>query len=241
MAFRPGIVTALPREVAVARLRAQVAALEPAGGDPVYQAPEALAPLLPSGGLKAGAAYCLTSSALLLSLLAGPSHDGLWCGLVGLPDVGAEAAQLAGVALGRLALVPDPGTHWLSVVATLADALPVVGIRPPAAVSPADASRLAARLRDHESVLLVLGPWPGSEATLSLGEPTWAGLGEGWGRLTSRTVSVAVTSKRYPSPKKARVLLPGTDGRLVAATPAEPAIADLPEETATQPWLRMVA
>jgi hypothetical protein len=200
--------------VVVARLRAQVAALENRRAEQIYPAPEALASLLPEGGLKPGAAYSVaTSGALLLAMLASASGEGLWCGLVGLPNVGVEAAKLAGVTLDRLALVPDPGAKWLSAVSVLSSAVPVVAVRPSGPVRPGDAARLATRMRDNESVLLVVGSWPGAEATISVTDSMWAGLGQGWGHLTEHEVTVQVASKRYPRPRRVQMLLPGADGR----------------------------
>ena len=207
-------VASLPRHDVLARLRAQVDALEGRTRTRVVPAPPALGAVLPDGGLRPGGAYCVSPGALLLALLAEPSRAGLWCGAVGLPELGAEAAALAGVALDRFALVPNPGSRWLSVVAALSAALPVLAVRPSGPVAQADASRLAARLRDHEAVLLVAGPWPGAEAAISVAEPRWSGLGDGWGCLTGREVDVQVVSKRQPRPRRVRVALPGTDGRL---------------------------
>ena len=218
-------VASLPRQDVVARLRAQVDALEGRARTRVCPAHPALAAVLPDGGLRPGAAYRVSGAgrreesagALLAALLAEPSRAGMWCGVVGLPEFGAEAAGLAGVALDRLALVPAPGSRWLSVVAALAVALPVVAVRPSGPVRPADASRVAARLREHEAVLLVAGEWPGAEAAISLDEPRWAGVGAGWGCLAGREATVRVASKRYPRGRDVRVLLPGVDGRLAAA------------------------
>ena len=109
--------------------------------------PEPLARLLPDGGLRPGAAYSVTGGALLLALLAEPSAAGSWCGVVGIPELGAEAARSAGVSLDRLALVPHPGERWLSVVAALSEVLPLVAVRPGSRVRESDAARLAARLR----------------------------------------------------------------------------------------------
>jgi len=194
-----------------------VDALEGQGRRRVYPVPGVLAPLLPDEGLRAGAAYGVPAGASLLALLAGPSRDGAWCGVVGMPELGAEAAALAGVALGRLVLVPQPGSRWLAVTAALADVVPVVAVRPSGAVTRADAAKLAGRMRDKEAVLLVDGAWPGTEASMLLDEPRWSGVGDGWGYLAGREVTVRVSSKRYARERSARVVLPGPDGTLGAA------------------------
>lgn len=178
----------------------------------------ALARLLPEPGLKPGAAYCLDGAgSLLAALLAEPSKDGSWCGLVGMPEFGAEAAAAAGVNLDRLVLVPQPAEQWLAVTAALAEAVPVIAVRPQGRVSERDAGRLASRLRDRGGVLLVHGDWPRAEARLVVDEVRWAGLGAGHGHLDRREVSLRVSSRRFPSGRRARLLLPAPDGRLGAA------------------------
>ncbi len=196
------------------RLRAQVASREVRLRPSLYPAPAELAGLL-DGGLKPGAAYSLDSSGALLSaLLAGPSADGHWCGVVGVPEFGAEAAGHAGVVLDRLALVPDPANQWLAVTAALVEAVPVVAVRPCGRVREADASRLASRLRDRGSVLLVDGAWPRAEARLALGDALWSGVGAGHGYLNGREVTVTVSSRRLPAARSVRLVLPSPDGRL---------------------------
>ncbi len=195
------------------RLRAQIETMEGRKAEPVYPVPDLLAPLLPDGGLKPGSAYCLASAgALLLSLLAPSSREGLWCGLVGLPELGAEAAGLAGVSLDRLVLIPHPGEHWLPAVSVLSSAVPIVVVRPASRIGAAAAARLASRMRGNGSVLVAIGDWPGAEATIQVEDPDWRGLGQGWGRLCERQATVTVASKRHASPRRVRVLLPGTDG-----------------------------
>lgn len=171
--------------------------------------PEALARLLPGGGLAPGSVYSLASGGwLLLALLADPSRAGLWCGVVGVPELGAEAAVQSGVDLTRLALVPDPGGRWFSATAALAEVMALVAVRPASRVGDADAARLAAKLRDSKTVLLTIGPWPRAEAVISATQPRWSGLGEGHGYLRSREVLVTVTSKRTPLPRRARMEMP---------------------------------
>ena len=110
----------LPRTELLARLRAQVAVKEARIRQTPFPVHPDLAALLPDGGLKPGSAYSLTGAgALLLALLAEPSREGYWCGVVGMPDFGAEAAAHAGVDLDRLALVPDPAEQWLATTAAL--------------------------------------------------------------------------------------------------------------------------
>jgi len=165
--------------------------------------------LLPGGALRPGAVYAVDSSiSLLLALLAGPSVAGSWCGIIGLPDLGPEAATSLGIDLARLVLVPAPGDHWLTVTAALADVLPVVAVRPPRRVSETEASRLGARLRQRGCTLLVAGEWPQAEARLSLRTNTWSGLGFGHGHLTGRDVLVAA-SARSGFPRTARMSLAG--------------------------------
>jgi hypothetical protein len=180
----------------------------------------ALAPLLPGGGLKQGAAYSVERSAtLLMALLAGPSQAGAWCGVVGVPEFGVEAAQGFGIDLERLVLVPHPGEEWLTVTAAIADVLGVVVTRPPKRASDAAVSRLTARLRQRGATLIVLGSWPQSEAMLSISESEWSGIGSGHGHLSARQVTVTVTSRVSGRPRSARLWLPDAERRVRAVEP----------------------
>jgi hypothetical protein len=176
----------------------------------------AVSDLLPGGALRGGAAYSVRgSTALAMAMMAGPSADGAWCGVVGLPTFGAEAAREHGIDLERLVLVPDPERDWLGVVAALVDALTVVVVRPPEEVTPGEASRLAARLRSRGAVLIAVGSWPGSEARLEVQRNSWAGLGRGDGHLRARQATVAVTGRGTAvRPRQHRLWLPAPDGSI---------------------------
>ncbi|WP_256977712.1 hypothetical protein [Microbacterium sp. Yaish 1] len=204
----------------VQRLRAQMERMQGRRLDaPVLPTHPALAGLLPGRGLRPGAAYSLgSSSSLLFALLAQPSQTGSWCGVVGMPGFGAEAAEHAGVDLSRVVLIPDPGARWLAVTATIADVLPVVAVRPPERAKDSDIAKLAGRLRDRGTVLLVQGPWPQTEAMLDVTDPRWSGLGDGDGYLSDRELTVTVSSRRFPVPRSARMLLPAPDGAISAAS-----------------------
>lgn len=147
-------------------------------------------------GLKGGAAYSLnTPLSVAMALMAGASSEGQWCGVVGVPGFGAEAAAGFGVDLERLVLVPDPGPDWPAALGGLVDVLPLVLVKPPQAPRPSDASRLAARLRERAAVLLVLGPWPQSDGMLRVREARWEGLGQGHGRLESHRVRLELDQR----------------------------------------------
>jgi len=150
-----------------------------------------------------------------MAMMAGPSAGGAWCGVVGLPTFGAEAAREHGIDLERLVLVPGPERDWLGVVAALVDALTVVVVRPPGEVTPGEASRLAARLRSRGAVLIAVGSWPGSEARLEVQRNSWAGLGRGDGHLRARQATVAVTGRGTAvRPRQHRLWLPAPDGSI---------------------------
>ncbi|MFG1813160.1 hypothetical protein ACGFIF_05270 [Kribbella sp. NPDC049174] len=189
-------------------------ALDTASVDRVLPTLPAVSELLAGPGLRGGSAYSVRgSSALVMAMMAGPSAEGAWCGVVGLPSFGAEAARGLGVDLDRLVLVPDPEHDWLNVVAALVDALTVVVVRPPGEVTPGEASRLAARLRTRGAVLIAVGSWPGSEARLEVESNTWTGLGSGEGMLAARQATVVVTGRRAAvRQRKHQLWLPGPDG-----------------------------
>jgi len=204
----------------------------------------ALGELLPGGALAAGGVYAVdNSTTLALGLLQGPSAAGSWCAIVGVPDLGVEAAAGLGLDLERLVLVPHPGEQWLAVVSALIDVVSVVLVKPPTAaqarvrLGDAAASRLASRLRQREAVLVSLGEgsagngtagngtsgngsatsWPRTDARLTVTASTWAGIGAGFGHLTARQVTVSSASRAWAGRAKSRRLwLPGPDQRLQA-------------------------
>ena len=200
----------------------------------------AFAELLPGGALAAGGVYAVdNSTTLALGLLQGPSAAGSWCAVVGVPDLGIEAAAGLGLDLERLVLVPHPGEQWLSVVSALVDVVSVVLVKPPtregrARLGDAAASKLASRLRQREAVLVSLGEWPRTDARLTVSASTWAGIGAGFGHLTARQVTVSSESRSWAGRSKSRRLwLPGPDQRLEAVVARDDAGA--------RPALRSVA
>lgn len=178
----------------------------------------ALVDLVPGGALATGGAYSVIgSTTLALSLLHGPSAAGAWCAIVGMPDLGVEAALELGLDLERLVLVPHPGEQWLSVVSALVDVVSILLVRPPTRddkvrITDGAASKLASRLRQREAVLVSIGDWPRSTARLAITGSNWVGLGAGFGHLVGRQATVSSTATAWQGRAKSRRLwLPGPD------------------------------
>lgn len=175
-----------------------------AGADQVFPLLDELRTVSPWPGLRRGATVAVDtarrpgsavtgaagSTSLCLALLVEAVRAGSWCAVVGVPELGAAAAAEGGIELSRLALVPDAGTEWVTVLAALLDGLDIVVFRPPGPVPAPLARRLAARARQRGSVLVSYGPWAGAEFTLRVTAQRWHGLGEGRGRLRGRELTV---------------------------------------------------
>ncbi|MFV0532721.1 MAG: hypothetical protein ACK5MR_03590 [Cumulibacter sp.] len=173
---------------------------------------DGLAPLL-GPGLRRGASYLVEgSTSLCLALAAGVSQGGSWCAAVGMPQLGLQAAAGLGVNLERFAVVPDPGSHWLEVTATLADAVDLILLTPPTRATDSDVRRLAARLRQRSCTLVVhANTWSGIEARLTVTDSQWQGAsGDGRGYLNARHARVTVSGKGAPASE--RLWLPAPDG-----------------------------
>ena len=156
-----------------------------------------LAPLLPGGALKSGATYAVRGSwQLALAFLSEASQGGAWCGVLGCPAFGAEAAATLGVALDRCVLIPHPGKHALSLAGTLSETLGVVVAHFGSNVTPAHSERLSARLREHGSALVVVGDWARCESRLTVVHSRWSGLGAGYGALDGREFTVQSEDRR---------------------------------------------
>jgi len=152
---------------------------------------DALAPLLPLGGLQRGTVLAVRgSTSLLLALVARPSRAGAWTVAVGFPAVGLLAAADAGADLDRVVLVPRPGPDAALAIAALVDGLDVVVVGPDAALADADRRRLAARARERGALLVAAGAWPGAHVALTVTGGAWSGADRGAGWLRRRTLVV---------------------------------------------------
>lgn len=203
----------------VLRLRREIGRMQRRrSDDPVLPLDPALSDLLPGQGLQTGVVYSVSPSpSLLFALMSAVSRRGSWCAAVGMPTLGLEAASASGVDLSRLILVPSPGERWLAVVSALAEVVPLIAMNPASRVRDADAARLSARLRDRGCTLLTTSPWPQGEGLITLHDPQWEGIGEGWGLLSDRTVTVTAQTRHTPRPQSLRLRLPGSLGGVESA------------------------
>jgi hypothetical protein len=191
--------------------------------------------LFPDGSLRRGSTIVVTGLAaagssagnagggisVALALLAAASSAGCWCALVGLPGLGAVAADDIGIDLARLAVVPRPNAAWAEVTAALIDGVDLVVLCPPFPPRPAMARRLVARTRERRSVLVVAGRsgWPEHpDVHLSVRDMRWDGVGAGEGYLSRRRMTVTATGRRSSArPRHHHLWLPSTTGAVADA------------------------
>ena len=210
-----------------------------AGALPVLPALTGLLPAgLPRGSVIATGAWGL----LCLALAAAASGAGAWCAVAGLPALGVAAAAGAGLDPDRLLLVPDPGSRWPHVVATLLDGCDLVVLRPPSRPSAALRRKLESVARRYGGVLVIAGDWDGAHRRLTVTSQEWAGIGSGHGRLRARRAQVVVDGRGAAGRPRARWLwLPGPDGSVapvVSSTVASSGIGRSPGAPAEAPLWR---
>ena len=174
--------------------------------------------LLPGEGLRRGSTVATSGEAgvsLALALVAEATAAGSWVVAVGLPHLGLAAAGEMGVALDRLALVPEvPRDLWPTVVAALVDAVDLV-LLGPNRVRPTDVRRVLARARERGVVLVPVGDWWPEPVDLTLAGSTsrWHGVGVGHGHLQARRVRVDAAGRRDAARRRATELwLPAEGG-----------------------------
>jgi len=193
----------------------------------------ALAGLLPGGGLARGSVLAVEQPGLLcLALLAEASAAGSWCGVAGVPSLGVVAAAGMGAEPTRLMLVPEPGPNWPQVVASMLEACEVVVVQPPEPPSGQVRRRLEGTLRRGGGVLIAAGEWDGAPVRLRVTRRSWAGIGDGYGRLRGCRAEVVAEGRGAAArPRRQWLWLPGPDGTVTvdetaaAARPAAPAWA----------------
>ncbi len=213
--------------------------------------------LFPGGALQRGWVIATGgdgATSLALAVAAGPSAAGSWTAVVGEEGLGLAAAAETGMVLERLLVVAAPEPRGAAeAVAALVGSVDIVLLGSEIRLGAADHRRLAARLRERGSVLIRLGGdssqgtevWTGgarsssgrasdphgADVCLRVVSSRWSGLGDGWGLLRSRHVSVQVQGRgAIGRPRSVDLLLPGPDGLpvLLEPTAEDPAVQPAP-------------
>lgn len=185
----------------------------------ILPVPETLAELFPEGGLVRGRTIVCdgpAATSLALSLVAPSVAAGSWLAMVDLPTVGLDAALELGVPLERVVAVhagdgPERAHRWPDVIAAAADGFDVLLARVPPDVSPSVARTVVSRIRQREAVLVLLGE-PETlpiDGVLRTATAEWRGLGDGYGHLSQRRLTVQSSGRRIPGRRSCRVALPG--------------------------------
>lgn len=175
-------------------------------------------------------------TSLGLSLCARATSSGLWMGCLNIPSIGWAAAEAVGVDLCRVVSVDVPAADVVDAVAAMVDVFDLVMCDGLGGVSHSQLTKLSARVRERGCVLLVLDGqvrddrrsvfnggsagghgWPDGyvradeafgivDVVLEVQQVLWSGLGDGRGRLRSRSVDVVAHGRRgLASPRFARV------------------------------------
>ncbi len=181
-----------------------------------------LADLLPEGRIRAGSVVAVRGStgatSLALLTVARSAMQGSWVAVVGIADLGIEAASELGLPLERVVLISRPTSRWVEAVAVLLRGVDVVVLSPPGRCSARDARRMAAIARERGSLLVVTRgagydddwSWPvPADVTLEALSSRWGGLDEGHGTLCSREIAVRVFGRRAHSLERRGVVTCG--------------------------------
>ncbi|WP_419993725.1 hypothetical protein [Streptomyces boninensis] len=203
-----------------------------------YPVTSGLESLLPGGRLRPGSAVSVGRDLPLLLALAAPAaaEAGAWA-VIGLPQLGVLAAESMGLDVGTGLWVDKPGPRWPDVVATLAEAVPVLLLGPLGPAPDRLARRLAAVLRRTGTVLLTTGPWEGAGLRMAVTASRWEGVGAGHGLLRARRVQVTATGRGAAggAPRTAQLWLPGPDGRAGPADDGADPLTAPAEQPGTAP------
>jgi hypothetical protein len=167
--------------------------------------------MFPEGGLVRGRTVLCggdAAVALALRIVSQPTQAGSWLGVVGVHNIGVQAASEQGVALQRVVFV-QPATsraEWVSTIAAAADGFDVLMLEVPHGITVADARRVQTRIQSRRNALVLIGATQ-KLALQSVFQPDvamdttttqWNGIERGSGYVQSREVCVTVSGRRVP-------------------------------------------
>lgn len=203
--------------------------------------------LLPDEGLVRGRVLScrgVSDTTLAFGLIAEALAAGAWAAMVDVTTFGADAASEFGIPLERVVRVESGAveaeqasgvgglTSWIDVMGAAVDGFDVVVTTVPAEMQrefrqhgrrPAAVRKLATRVQQKESIVIVLGESGalGSDLVFTTEHTEWSGVANGAGHLRSRTVRVAASGRRLPGARRVTFLVEGVGGRAVCSLAPE--------------------
>jgi len=167
--------------------------------------------MFPEGGLVRGRTVLCggdAAVALALRIVSQPTQAGSWLGVVGVHNIGVQAASEQGVALQRVVFV-QPATsraEWVSTVAAAADGFDVLMLEVPHGITVADARRVQTRIQSRRNALVLIGATQKlalqsvfqADVVIDTTTTQWNGIERGAGHVQSREVCVTVSGRRVP-------------------------------------------
>lgn len=152
--------------------------------------------------------WCAGDAAMSLGLqvVARATQEGSWLAVIGLDDLGLQAAFEHGVALDRTVVVGPMRTprEWISAVGAAVEGFAVVLLGVPRGVTAGDAQRLATRIQARRAVAVcvdcsrtskvasVFSP----DVVVHTATTEWHGIEHGAGHVRCRDLEVEVSGRR---------------------------------------------
>jgi hypothetical protein len=171
--------------------------------------------MFPEGGLVRGRTVLCSGDAavaMALRVVSSATQAGSWLGIIGVHNVGVQAASEHGVALQRVVFVQPASsrTEWVSTVAAVADGFDVLMLEVPHGITEADARRVQTRIQARRNALVLIGATKQSavqsvfqpDVIMNTATTKWHGIERGAGYVQGRDVQVAVSGRRVPQARQ---------------------------------------
>ena len=194
--------------------------------------------LLPDEGLVRGRVLScrgVAETSLAFGVIAEALKQGAWAAVVDVATFGADAASEFGIPLERVVRVDSGGVGeggvgelaaWSDVMGAAVDGFDVVVTKVPAELRGAAVRKLATRIQQKGSVVVVLGESGalGSDLVFSTDHTNWSGISSGAGHLRSRVITVAAGGRRLPTARTVPLLIDAASGRVACSVSSASAV-----------------
>jgi len=195
--------------------------------------PEVFHRVLPGTGLQRGWVTRVDGSAsgrvFAWALLSEITRSGGWIAAVDVPGINLSAASEVGVSVERVLVISGvDAKNWAPTIGALIGSVDAVVYGSPRhRIGASTYRRLSSRCRERGTVLMHLACGHSAsgtkvapvEADIAFDVQTahWVGVGNGYGRLESRRISVSVSGRRASGrTRKGTFMVPDVDGAIRA-------------------------